>query len=121
MTMNHFKIYCEIITSPSVVSRATKVSLIVGTLLNIINQGDAIIVLDFANINISKLLLTYLVPFSVTTYTATAMKLEFQIGTKAVIEADLQCSICGNEIHVQKDELILECPKCGINTHWQLK
>lgn len=56
-----------------------------------------------------------------TTYTATAMKIEFQIGTKAVIEADLKCGLCGEEIHVHEDELIPECPKCGVKTKWRLK
>ena len=119
--MQHFKIYCEIAISPSVINRAIKVSLIVGTALNLINQGGAIIELDFQSVNILKLLLTYLVPYSVTTYTATAMKVEFQIGTKAVREADLECKSCGAKIHVQKDELIPECPKCGIHTHWKLR
>lgn len=121
MTMQHFKIYCDIATSNNVISRAIKVSLIVGTALNLINQGDALINLNLQEINLLKLTLTYFVPYSVTTYTATAMKVEFHIGTKAIIEADLQCQICKEEIHVMKNELIPECPKCGIHTRWELK
>ncbi len=119
--MEHFKIYCEIIVSPSVINRALKVSLIVGTTLNLINQGESLVALEFANLSFIKLGLTYLVPYGVTTYTATAMKVEFQIGTKAVVEADLKCKKCGYEIHVKKDELIAECPACGIKTQWKLK
>lgn len=121
MTMSHFKIYCEIALSSKIVSRALKVSLIVGTLLNLINQYSSIVSLDIQTLNFLKLALTYAVPYSVTTYTATAMKIEFQIGTKAVIEADLECKMCEEELHVQKDELIEECPKCGIHTQWKLK
>ena len=119
--MNHFKIYCEIIVSPSVINRALKVSLIVGTTLNLINQGEVLIALNLMNLSFMKLGLTYFVPYGVTTYTATTMKLEFQIGTKAVVEADLKCKKCGCKIHVKEDELIPECPACGINTHWKLK
>lgn len=119
--MNHLKIYCEIVISPSVINRAFKVSLIVGTALNLINQGESLIALDVVNLNLIKLTLTYLVPYGVTTYTATAMKVEFQIGTKAVVEADLKCKKCGCEIHVKRDELIPECLACGIKTHWKLK
>ena len=119
--MNHFKIYCDIITSPSVVNRALKVSFIVGTLLNIINQGEVIISLNLENLHIVKFILTYFVPYIVTTYTATAMKIEFQIGTKATVTADLKCRGCGAEIHVEKGELIPECPTCGIYTKWRLK
>lgn len=121
MTMEHFKIYCDIATSKNIISRAIKVSLIVGTALNLINQGDALISLNLENLNLIKLLLTYAVPYSVTTYTATAMKIEFHIGTKAIIEADLECIKCKEEIHVTKGELIPECPKCGIYTRWKLK
>jgi hypothetical protein len=120
-TMKHFKIYCDIVTSSSVISRALKVSLIVGSALNLINQGEVIILLDLEKLHLFKILLTYLVPYSVTTYTATAMKIEFLIGTKAIVEADLQCKKCADEIHVHKDELIPECKQCGIYTHWKLK
>lgn len=121
INMKHFKVYCEIVISPSVINRALKVSLIVGTTLNLINQGEALIALEIANLSFIKLTLTYLVPYGVTTYTATAMKVEFQVGTKAIVETDLKCKKCGCEIHVKETELIPECPACGINTHWKLK
>ena len=121
ITIKHFQVYCEIAISPSVINRAIKVSLVVGTALNLINQGNSLIALDYENINLIKLTLTYLVPYSVTTYTATAMKVEFQIGTRAVVEANLKCKTCGAEVHVHKDERIPECPQCGINTQWRLK
>ncbi|MFT5660123.1 MAG: hypothetical protein ACI9TV_000763 [Sulfurimonas sp.] len=121
MSVKHFKIYCDIATSSPIISRALKVALIVGTLLNFINQGSSLLSLDIETLNFVKLLLTYVVPYSVTTYTATAMKVEFHIGTKAIIEADLECKLCPQEIHVHKDELIPECPQCGIKTHWNLK
>ena len=48
-------------------------ALVVGTILNLINQGDALIVgrqLDFA-----KIALTYLVPYFVSTYGAVSFRL----------------------------------------------
>jgi len=119
--MKHFKLYCEVAISDDIIQRATKVSLIVGTTLNFINQGEALLSLDFQNLHLMKFFLTYLVPYSVTTYTATALKIEFKIGTKAVVDADLECIKCGEEIHVHKDELIPECSSCGITTQWKLK
>ncbi|MDF1875143.1 nitrate/nitrite transporter NrtS [Sulfurimonas sp. SAG-AH-194-I05] len=121
MTMDHFKIYCEIAISSSIVQRAIKVSLIVGSTLNLINQGDALLLLDIQNLSYLKLGLTYIVPYSVTTYTATTMKAEFQIGTKAVLNANLKCSKCTETIYVEKGTLIPECPACGIHTRWKLK
>jgi len=122
MTMKHFKIYCEVAISQPTVKRALTVSFVVGTMLNLINQGDIVISMSLADLNLVKFFLTYFVPYSVTTYTATAMKIEFQMGTKAVVETDLKCIECGTEeVHVHKDELIPECSTCGINTKWRLK
>lgn len=57
----------DIIWAP-VLQRSVKVSLVVGTLLNVINQPEFIFV--EADINLGKALLTYLVPFCVSTYGA---------------------------------------------------
>ena len=76
---------------------------------------------DLANLNFIKFFLTFLVPYSVTTYTAVALKLEFQIGTKATADVDLMCSVCHEKVHVNRDEIIPECSTCGVNTHWRLK
>lgn len=48
--------------------RAIVVMLVVGTILNAINQGDAIV--HGGPVNLFKLLLTYAVPFCVATYGA---------------------------------------------------
>ena len=50
------------------VVRSLKVALVVGTALNLINQGDAM--LNNEHINIFKGLLTYAVPYCVATYGA---------------------------------------------------
>ena len=59
--------------SEGVPQRSLWVALIVGTILNLINQGDALLTgrpLDFA-----KLALTYLVPYFVSTYGAVSYRL----------------------------------------------
>lgn len=105
-------------TSP-IVKRALKVTFIVGTILNLINQGEVLLHLNLENVNLSKLLLTYLVPYLVTTYTAVALKLEFTIGKYAAIETDLECKRCKEHIHIQESQLIPECENCGIKTRWR--
>ena len=119
--MDKFKIYCEIIVSQPVVSRAIKVSLIVGTALNLINQGENFLMLHFEQLHMLKIILTYIVPYTVTTYTATAMNLEFKLGNKAVVNAELQCKNCGETTKVIENELVPECSNCGIHTQWRLK
>lgn len=62
-----------IATSPPVVRLALRMSLFIGSLLNVINQGDAL----FGDTPLvpAKLLLTYVVPYCVSTYSATSVSL----------------------------------------------
>ncbi len=58
------------------VSRAIKVSAIVGTILIAINQGDGIIAGSWPPL--WKIILTYLVPYSVSSYSTAALLLDQQ-------------------------------------------
>ncbi len=61
----------------STVNKAIIISLTVGTVLNLINQGDFIFQMQWQKINVFKVFLTYLTPFCVSTYsTATALMIE---------------------------------------------
>jgi len=52
------------------------VALVVGTILNLINQGDAL--LGFAAVSWPKIILTFLVPYCVSTYGAVASRLRHE-------------------------------------------
>lgn len=52
----------------SQIADSLKVAVVVGTILNLINQGDALLALEA--VNWGKLVLTYFVPFAVATYSA---------------------------------------------------
>ncbi|MGD2167133.1 MAG: nitrate/nitrite transporter NrtS [Gammaproteobacteria bacterium] len=54
--------------SDGIPRRSLIVALIVGTILNLINQGDAL--LGNEPVNWSRLILTYMVPYAVSTYGA---------------------------------------------------
>lgn len=58
----------QLALQPRVVKSALVVGLVVGTLLNLINQGDAL--LSGGPVVLWKLLLTYVVPYLVSTYGA---------------------------------------------------
>ena len=53
--------------------RSFYVALVVGTILNLINQGDALI--EPARISWLKIVLTYFVPYAVNTYGAVSYRL----------------------------------------------
>jgi hypothetical protein len=59
--------------SDGVPFRAGCVAIVVGTILNLINQGDAI--LEAASLNWIKIVLTYFVPYAVSTYGAVSYRL----------------------------------------------
>ena len=63
-------LYC---ISDGVPKRSLVVALIVGTILNLINQGDALVA--GARPNILKLVLTFAVPYAVATYGAVSYRL----------------------------------------------
>jgi hypothetical protein len=63
--------YC---LSQGVPKRSLGVALIVGTVLNLINQGDAL--LGSVPIHLPKLLLTFAVPYFVATYGAVSYRIK---------------------------------------------
>jgi hypothetical protein len=69
----NWKLACSSALSDGVPLRSLWVAVVVGTILNLINQGDALFSgrrLDFA-----KLALTYIVPYFVSTYGAVSFRL----------------------------------------------
>lgn len=60
-------------TSDGVPQRAVTVALVIGTVLNLINQGDAL--LRGGDLHYGKLILTYLVPYVVSTHGAVSARL----------------------------------------------
>lgn len=64
---------CACAVSDGIPRRSFYVALVVGTVLNLINQGDAL--LAQTSINWFKIVLTYLVPYGVCTYGAVSTQL----------------------------------------------
>lgn len=55
---------------PEVFKTALRISLVVGTILALINHSPAIFTLTLSPQNLFQILLTYLVPFGVSTYSS---------------------------------------------------
>jgi len=62
--------YLNIALRPNVCLTALRVSLVVGTILALINHGSAIIGFSLSIGNVLQIFLTYLVPYAVSTYSA---------------------------------------------------
>ena len=68
-----WRLACLCATSDGVPRRSLTVALVVGTVLNLINHGDAI--LAMAPVSWLKIALTYCVPYAVCTYGAVSSRL----------------------------------------------
>jgi len=66
--MSKLKILCRCAFSDGIPRRSLYVAIIVGTILNLINQGDALF--GPLSFNWTKMMLTYFVPYAVSTYGA---------------------------------------------------
>ena len=62
--------------SGGVPRRSGRIALIVGVLLNLINQGDAL--LGHGHVNVIKVVLTFVVPYCVATYGAVSYRLSLE-------------------------------------------
>ncbi len=71
--MTTLKLACRCACSDGIPQRSLYVALVVGTILNLINQGDALF--GPPSINWTKLILTYFVPYAVSTYGAVSYQL----------------------------------------------
>jgi len=69
-------------TADGVPLRSVKVALVIGTVLNLINQGDAL--LGDAPVNWAKIALTYVVPYCVSTYGAVSYRLSVESRSSAI-------------------------------------
>jgi hypothetical protein len=68
-----WKLACFYAVSEGVPQRSFWVALAVGTILNLINQGDTLV--SGQRLDFTKLALTYLVPYFVSTYGAVSFRL----------------------------------------------
>jgi hypothetical protein len=66
----HLRCLRHAVFYPRVFRRAVQVAAVVGTILFLINQLDVLIAGRITALVVAKILLTYLVPFSVSTYSA---------------------------------------------------
>lgn len=70
---SNWKLACLCAISDGIPRRSLYVAVVVGTVLNLINQGDALF--GPASINWLKITLTYFVPYAVCTYGAVSLQM----------------------------------------------
>ena len=78
--------FLTLATRRDVVARALKTALLVGSILIVINHGDALLAGDVGAARIVKILLTFLVPYCVSTYAGVAALLSVELQPDAMKE-----------------------------------
>lgn len=112
--------YISVAFERRVLKRTLFIALVVGVILNIINQNEVIFNGEFLQLNILQAILTFLVPFLVATYSTTLSRLKFIPGEIASIDAYLVCAHSGEEIYVKQGDYIPACKVCRKKTKWRL-
>ena len=110
----------KIALSKPLIIKALKIAFVVGIILNLINQGEAIFSFNINEINLFKLLFTFTVPFCVSMYTAVSMKLKFHVGERAAENVTLKCLTCNSCQEIKKNQIIPFCSKCQEKTNWKI-
>jgi len=72
--MSRWRKICGYCVSDGVPRRSFVVAVVVGTVLNLINQGD--VLLSGAHLNLTKIVLTFARPYCVATYGAVSYRLQ---------------------------------------------
>jgi len=68
--MTHKLGWIHIAKRSDIVKRSYKIALFVGTVLALLNHGDKLILLQLSYLDFVKILLTYTVPYCVSTYSS---------------------------------------------------
>ena len=101
--------------------RAILIAIIVGLILNIINQGEILLAFKFNDVNYGKLLLTFLIPYLVSSVSSVLSMFFFKSGDISSVNGEIQCSSCNKTtVKISKGELVPFCPECKDKTTWNL-
>ncbi len=108
-------------TKPLVLKRALRVGFIVGIILNIINQWESIFN-EFQDFNTLQFVLTFAVPYLVSTYSSVMSRFTFVSGEVAALDAIISCKKCTEtSLTIAKGDIVPYCSKCTGKTKWKLK
>ena len=119
--MINARLILNIASSKPLLINALKIALVVGIILNFINQGNVIMKGDIQQLSFLKMALTFTVPFCVSMYTAITLKMKFSVGEQAACSALLVCKNCQRHIHVKQQQRIPFCHYCQDKTRWKVK
>jgi hypothetical protein len=102
-------------------ARATRVALVVGTLLVAINQGDALLRDPLHLSLVARIGLTFAVPFLVSMYSMLGMVPELRPRQRSSTGGAYRCRACqprSGDAIIGARALLPPCPQCGDAARW---
>lgn len=99
--------------------RASRVAILVGIILNLINN-PGIVYGNFHDLNPVSIVLSFLVPFLVSTYSSILSRSKIKPGEISHIDGILKCNNCKKaNFHIHIGQETKECPQCKTDTKWK--
>lgn len=118
---NKLRFYYDLSVEKSTLYRAIRVAILVGIILNLINNPSIFLSFSLQGVHLGRALLTFLVPYCVSTYSSVLSQSSMKPGKTSLIDATLKCRNCGETTtHIHIGEKIEECAKCGKKTKWSI-
>lgn len=103
----------------SVQRRALKVALLVGIILNIINHPEWFVSQSFSEINYLMTILTFIVPYLVSSWSSVLGSNKLKPGNISHIDAILKCRNCNKaDFRIHIGQPVEGCPNCKKWTKW---
>jgi len=112
-------------TDPVIRTNAFYTSLMVGTVLVLINQGQNLLRGAIHFWLVFKLILTYAVPYLVASFSAVRSQLRLKPHQTAAVDGDYRCERCleqntVEEVHLKQGESVPECQSRKADTEFTL-
>ena len=114
-------LYLKLAFERKTLIRAIRVAILVGIILNLINNPSLIFNFSENHLHMGRALLTFLVPYFVSTYSSVLSNKTFRSGSVSHMDAHLKCTRCNKtHLHVHTGQEVAACPVCENKTRWRL-
>jgi len=112
--------YLQLAFEKKTLMRAIRVAILVGIILNLINNPAFIFNFSANYLSLGRVLLTFMVPYMVSTYSSVLSNSALRTGSVSHIDAVLKCKSCNKtHFHVPIGHEVEECPICKKETRWR--
>ncbi|MDZ7738090.1 MAG: nitrate/nitrite transporter NrtS [Bacteroidales bacterium] len=119
---NRMLLLFKLATRHDITVRALRVALIVGVILNLINHTELFTDLRTSELDPVRILLTFAVPYLVSTYSSVISSFSLKPGKVSRIDSLLKCRTCNStDFHIEVGQHVEECPDCGPKTKWSIR